>query len=97
MDEDQNGHDQLLLIVNDISSRKEAELEIRKQKYILQTILDGTTDIIALQQPDHTVISYNKAGYEAWGQPPDQIVGRKCYELLGRNAECELCAYPGPW
>ena len=31
-DEDKNDHDQLLLIVNDISNRKQAELEIRKQK-----------------------------------------------------------------
>jgi PAS domain S-box-containing protein len=90
--ENDGDHDRLLLIVSDITQTKEAELEIKRQKNILQTILDGLTDIVALQKPDHTIISYNKAGYEQLGQPPWRVIGRKCFELIGRNMPCDDCA-----
>jgi PAS domain S-box-containing protein len=45
-----------------------------------------------LQKPDQTIIRCNKAGYVFHGQQPEQVHGRKCYEVLGRNAPCSQCA-----
>ncbi|MFH1135231.1 MAG: PAS domain S-box protein [Pseudomonadota bacterium] len=81
----------LLLIVSDISQKVEAELQLQNQKSVLRTILDGISDVINLQGVDHAILSCNKAGYDFWGRPPDQVHGRKCHELLGRDRPCEPC------
>ncbi|MGM0645834.1 MAG: PAS domain S-box protein [Thermodesulfobacteriota bacterium] len=59
---------------------------------ILQQMLDGTQDVVGFQYPDHTIIRFNKAGYDLLGLPPEEVNGKKCYELIGRDTECEVCA-----
>jgi len=86
-----NGRPHAVGILRDITERKEAETRLQEQKNLLQTILDGIPDVVALKTSDHTVLSYNKAGYELLGLPPEQVKGRKCYELLGRTTPCENC------
>ncbi|NLY02611.1 MAG: PAS domain-containing protein [Rhodopirellula sp.] len=76
----------------DITDRKRAELQLREQQRLLKTILDGIPDIVALQEPDHTVLAYNKAGYDLIGKPPHEVHGKRCFELLGRSVPCEKCA-----
>ncbi len=87
-------HGQTLVagFTTDITDRKRAETQLREQTRLLRTILDGIPDIIALQNVDHTVIAYNKAGYELLGHSPEQVHGRTCYELLGRTQPCSQCA-----
>ncbi|MFW6374536.1 MAG: PAS domain S-box protein [Thermodesulfobacteriota bacterium] len=70
--------------------RREAELKTVRER--LQTILDGIPDIIALQKPDHSIVSYNKAGYAFLNQPPPAVDGKKCFELIGRAYPCDICA-----
>ena len=62
------------------------------QKNLWQTILDGIPDIINLQTTDHTILAYNKAGYDVLEQTPEGIQGQKCYQLLGRMIPCDSCA-----
>ncbi|HMA61128.1 MAG TPA: PAS domain S-box protein, partial [bacterium] len=76
----------------DIDELKTAKNKLDKEKQRLQTILDGMPDIIAHQKPDHTIISYNKAGYKMLGLSPEEVKGKKCYELLGQEEECDICA-----
>lgn len=77
--------------ISDVTKRKEAEDDLIANKDMLQAILDGIPDIIALQKPDHTVISYNKAGYELLGLTPAKVIGKKCHELMGNDNTCEDC------
>jgi len=70
--------------------RREAELKAVRER--LQTILNGLPDVIALQTPDHTIESYNKAGYVLLNRPPEAVDGKKCYELIGRESPCDICA-----
>ncbi len=79
-------------ILTDITDRKRATELLEEQKRILQTILDGIPDVICLQDANQTILRYNKAGYETLGLPPDQVNGRKCYELIGRTEPCEDCS-----
>jgi PAS domain S-box-containing protein len=79
-------------IIRDITKQKKAEKEIEEKNAILQQMLDGSQDIIGFQYPDHTIIRYNKAGYDLLKISPKDISGKKCYELLGRNTECDECA-----
>jgi PAS domain S-box-containing protein len=78
--------------VRDITSIKQVETELREQTQLLSTVIDGIPDVIALQKPDQTIIRCNKAGYAFHGLPPEDVQGRKCYEVLGRDAPCEICA-----
>ncbi len=78
--------------VRDISERKRATSEISEAQRLLQGMLDGVPDIIGLQKPDLTIIRYNQAGYDALNMTPDEVEGRRCYELIGRDEPCEICA-----
>lgn len=82
----------VLALARDISERKESAKALRRERNRLKTILDGIPDVVGLQLSDHTIISYNKAGYEFLGKPPSEVDGRKCYELIGRQSPCEPCA-----
>jgi len=76
----------------DITDKKQNELELIRANNLIEGMLNGINDIVGLQLPDHTVIRYNKAGYEALGMSPSEIAGKKCYELIGRGSACEICA-----
>jgi len=75
-----------------ITERRKAEEELKYSRLILDGVLDEIKDIIAVQLPDHTIQRYNKAGYDFLGLSPEEVAGRKCYELMGWHNECELCA-----
>lgn len=58
----------------------------------LEEILNELPDLLSVQKPDYTVVYYNKEGCEILGLPLNKILGRKCYELIGRTEECEKCS-----
>jgi PAS domain S-box-containing protein len=78
-------------VVN-ITERKQAEMDLQSQKKLLEGVLDSIKDVIGVQLPDHTIVQYNRAGYELLGLTKDQVKGKKCYELLGRQGQCDICA-----
>ena len=43
---------------------------------------DAISDPIAIIDLDHTVTRANKAMAARWGLPPEELVGRKCYEVV---------------
>ena len=78
-------------VAHDITQRKQAEEELGYQKQLLETIINGTWDILSIKHPDHTIECYNQAGYDLLGLPPEKVNGRKCFELLGRGQACSSC------
>ncbi len=83
----------------DISARKDAETaliesrnELRHTCRILDFVLNAFPDVIGILTPDQSVVRYNTAGYAMLKIAPEETVGRKCYEIIGRNTPCELCA-----
>lgn len=76
----------------DISDLKRAEEKLKDQSEMFKTMLDGIPDVVALQKPDHTLIAYNKKGYEFIGKTPVEIDGKKCFEAMGKNLPCSECA-----
>jgi PAS domain S-box-containing protein len=59
---------------------------------LLEGMFESLGDIVGIQLPDHTILRYNKACYEMLGMTPDEVDGKKCYELIGRDRPCEVCA-----
>ncbi|MBM9537813.1 hybrid sensor histidine kinase/response regulator [Desulfobulbus alkaliphilus] len=89
---DENGEAELFVEwVRDITENKQAEDALVQNKNLLEGIINGTSDILAIQKPDHTIEFYNQAGYDAIGLPPGAALNRKCYQLIGRESECDLC------
>jgi len=72
--------------------RKRAEEKIASSEALLNATLDSIPDIIGILNPDHTIVRYNRAGYEFLNRSPEDVHGRRCYELIGRNIPCEECA-----
>ncbi len=75
----------------DITELKQTEAKLSYQKQLLETIIDGTKDILSIHLPNHVVELYNQAGYEFLGLTPDKAHGRKCFELIGRRQPCKTC------
>jgi len=75
----------------DVTDRRRTEERLREQMRLLDTILDGIPDVVALQMPDHTILRYNRAGCELLGKTREEVEGRRCFELLGRSVCCEDC------
>ena len=55
-------------------------------------IFDAIPDIIGIQNTEHELICYNKAGYDFLKVSPEEVKGKKCFELIGREKPCEICA-----
>ncbi len=90
------GHDgkleQIVEWVRDITDRKQSEQEIKTQQKLLEGVIDNISDVLAIQRPDHSIVRYNQSGYDLLDITPEEVKGKKCYELIGRNKECEECA-----
>ncbi len=76
----------------EIESRKRAEEALRASEELLAAVLDALPDVVGVQLPDYTATRYNRAGYELLGLRPDEVYGRKCYDLIGRSEPCQPCA-----
>ncbi len=76
----------------EIAERKASEDALRENKELLAAVLDALPDVVGVQLPDHTITRYNRAGYEFVGLSPEEVYGRKCYELIGRSEPCQPCA-----
>jgi len=72
--------------------KDQAKKEIAREKQQLQIVFDEMPDAINQQKLDHTIISYNKAACALVGKTMDESIGKKCFELIGRNTACEICA-----
>ena len=83
----------------DITERKkaaealqESERMLKDSSQTLEALFNALPDVIGLQDNEHRIIRYNAAGYKFLGVNPEDVVGRRCYELIGRNVPCEICA-----
>ncbi|MCJ7523643.1 MAG: PAS domain S-box protein [Candidatus Aminicenantes bacterium] len=72
----------LLLICRDVTKRKQAEEELRISAEKWQSTFNSITDIVSVISMDHTFLEINKAGCDAMGLKREDIIGKKCYELV---------------
>ena len=82
-----------------ITERKRAEEELRslseresKSAREWQELFDASTDIISLISPDFEILRINKAGYESTGKKREEIIRKKCYEVIhGLSSPIDGC------
>ncbi len=61
---------------------------------ILNIVMDVVEDIIIIHDSEHTVVWMNKAGLRACDKQIDDVLGKRCYALMGRTSPCEDCGTP---
>lgn len=82
----------MISTVWDVTKRKLTEKELKDTNALLEGMLNGIPDIIGIQNPDHTMVRYNQAGYDLLGLTPEEVSGKPCYSFIGRNTPCQQCA-----
>lgn len=58
---------------------------------LLNAVLDAIPDVIGVQDLQHNIIRYNKAGYDFVGKKQEDVHGNKCYSMIGHETPCEIC------
>lgn len=57
-----------------------------------QKTFDASIDIFAIISKDFDIVKINKTGYESIGKKPEELIGKKCYEVIhGLNSPIEGC------
>ena len=69
----------------DISERKQIEEKIKQSAELWDRTFDAISDLIFILDKDNTVIRANKIFIETLGLKPDEVIGKKCYEILHKS------------
>lgn len=73
-------------------SLQTAYSEVKEVNVLLESVLNGIPDVIGIQDTARNIIRYNDAGYRFLGVGHDEAKGKKCYQLVGLSAPCDVCA-----
>ncbi|MBN1933754.1 MAG: PAS domain-containing protein [Anaerolineae bacterium] len=73
-------------------TRRQAQQAERESAALLEATLNAIPDLIGIQGPNHEIIRYNEAGYKFLNKTPQEVIGTKCYQLIGRDTPCSVCA-----
>jgi two-component system cell cycle sensor histidine kinase/response regulator CckA len=72
--------------------RDESTRKLKEMSAFLNTVLDAIPDVLGVQDLKHRIIRYNRAGYAFLGMKPSDVHGKRCFELIGNNVPCHICA-----
>ncbi len=76
----------------DISERKKIEKALKKSESEKSTILEALSELVFFHDRDLKIIWVNRAVYDEFNLPPDQILGKYCYNVFYmRNKPCNNC------
>jgi len=78
-------------IIADITEEMSIKEELQNTNMLLNGILDAIPDAIVVQDADHNIIECNKAGEDFFNVTSKQVVGSKCFNLLGEDDICDEC------
>ncbi len=86
----------LLRIVGEILANalthKEAEETIKLVAEQWEMTFNSITDLVSLQDVECTIVRVNKAFADTFKKKPDELIGKKCYEILhGTEAQIVHC------
>lgn len=82
----------LLLCLDDITEKKNAEQALRKSEFEKVLILNSTAERFAYCDLDFRIQWANRAYGESVGLSPEELVGRHCHEIWHcRDGVCEEC------
>jgi PAS domain S-box-containing protein len=77
-----NEIDNFVLVIRDISDRKQTEIKLAREHELLQTLMDSIPDSIYFKDEDNKFIMVNKAKALHSNVEPDKMIGKTDYEFL---------------
>ncbi len=76
----------------DITNQKKVEEALQKSESEKSAIIESLLEHIVYQSPDHTIIYANKAAADSVNLSPEELIGRKCYQVWNTlDGPCEGC------
>jgi len=82
------------ILNKEITERKKAEEKIKIAAQEWQRTFDSITDLVFIQDTESTIVKVNKAFAAAMKAKPEEIVGKKCYEVVhGRSSSWPGCPF----
>ncbi|RMF68066.1 MAG: PAS domain-containing protein, partial [Calditrichaeota bacterium] len=92
------GEAHLFCNVREIGERRRLQTLILNSKRRLQSTFDGIRDFIYQVDKDYEIVIANKAFATACGTKPEDLVGKKCFEVCYQRAvPCEVCPVAKPF
>ena len=85
--------DSHLVVLYDITERKQAEEDRNESEANLNAIFNATGEAIFLISADETLLSLNKVAAHRFGRAPEELVGRKIFDIMPAN----VVAYRKPF
>jgi PAS domain S-box-containing protein len=77
----------VLETLEDINQRKKAELNLKKAEKLWEVTFDALPDLISLIDSNHNIMKVNLAMAQALDMKPEELVGKKCFELVHNTDE----------
>lgn len=77
-------------VLLDITERKHAEVELKQQKLLLNTIIESATEAIFAKDVDGYYRSINKAGANIFGISQTEVLGKTDYDLVTKSTAHEF-------
>ncbi len=66
--------------------------KVTKAKSEWEETFDAVTDLITVRDRDYRIIRANKTAFKRYGLKPEQIIGKRCFEVFYQNNRpCEGC------
>ncbi len=82
----------VVLVFRDQTEERAAQEALKKSEREKAAILSSVAELIVYQGLDHTIIWANKAAADSLNLKPEDLIGRRCYDLWhGRQKPCEVC------
>lgn len=72
----------ILSVVRDISERKQAEIELEKQRRDMEALLNAIQESTFLMERNGTMRVINEVGAQRLNTTPDALVGKNIYQIL---------------
>ncbi|MCD4717904.1 MAG: PAS domain S-box protein, partial [Desulfobacterales bacterium] len=75
-----------------IEELKQSQEKEKDSSLMLETIINAIPDVLGVQDANHRIIYYNEAGYKLLNMSYEDVKDKKCFQLIGRNVPCDICA-----
>ena len=78
----ENEVDNFVLVIRDISDRKQAEIKLAHEHKLLQTLMDSISDSIYFKDEENRFIMVNKAKAAHSNVKPEEMIGKTDFDFL---------------